>query len=58
MARRSLPSQSGEFPEILRGGCQQELVIRPAEPTQSQAIESQDALEMRKQRLDLLAVTT
>ena len=43
-----------ELPQILGGGRKQELVSRAARPPQSEATESEDALEMGEQHLHLL----
>src|SRR5215210_4116379 len=51
-------SELGELPQVLRSRCQQELVACAARPSQSQPCKPQDALEVGKQHLDLLAGMT
>jgi hypothetical protein len=46
-----------EFPEVLGGGRQVELVAGTIRPSQSQTVELQDALQVRKEHFDLLALT-
>ena len=48
----------GEPSQVLRGGGQQELIPCATRATQSQTRQPQDALEVGKQHLDLLAVVT
>ena len=47
-----------QFPQILGGGGQQELVIRSARTAQAQSIEPEDALQMCEEHLDLLSLPT
>jgi len=47
-------NQLGEFPQVLSGGGQQELVLSPARTAQPQTAHLEDALEMGKQHLDAL----
>jgi hypothetical protein len=44
--------------QILGGGSQQELVLRTASTAQSQSIELQDALQVREEHFNLLAILT
>jgi hypothetical protein len=44
----------GQFPEVLGDGCEVELIAGTAGTAQSQSVELQDALEVRKQHLHLL----
>ena len=46
------------FPEVLGGGGEVELVAGAVWSAQSQAIEPEDALEVREQHLDLLALAS
>ena len=43
-----------QFPEVLGGGGEEELVVGAAWSSQPEAVEAQDALQMGKQHLDLL----
>jgi hypothetical protein len=43
-----------DFPLVLGCGCEVELVSRSIRPSQSQAIQSEDAFEVRKEHLGLL----
>ena len=43
-----------QFPQVLGGGRQQELVFGSARPTQAQSVEPEIALQMSEQHLDLL----
>ena len=54
--RRWYLDQFGEFPEVLGGGGEVELVAGAARTTQSQPVELQDAFEVREQHLDLFAL--
>jgi hypothetical protein len=56
--RRWSDNELGKPAEVLRDCCQCELELGTARPTQSQTIEPQDALEMRKQHLNALSVMT
>ena len=47
-------SELGELPEVLGGGGQEEFIPGAVRPSQAQAVELQDPLEMREQHLDLL----
>jgi hypothetical protein len=46
--------QLRQFPEVLGGGCEQELVVSAGRSSQSQPIELEDAFEMDEQHLDSL----
>jgi hypothetical protein len=46
-----------QFPQVLGGGGQQELVFRSAGAAQAQSIEPEDALQMSEEHLDLLTLT-
>ena len=48
--------QLGHFPEVLGGGCEEGLVPCAVWTSQAQAIHSEDALEVREQHFDLLAL--
>ena len=45
----------GQFPEVLGGGGECKLVFHPQRPPQPQTAQAEDALQMCKQHLDLLA---
>jgi len=47
--------QLRQFPEVLGGGCEQELVVSAGWSSQPQPIELEDAFEVSEQHLDLLA---
>jgi hypothetical protein len=51
-------NQLTETPEVLGNGCKRELELGAAWTPQSQPTEPQNALEVREQHLDLLAITT
>ena len=68
-AKRGLSASRGEdrgwegndfsqFPQILGGGGQQELVFGSTWATEAQSIEPEDALQMREEHLDLLSFAT
>jgi hypothetical protein len=40
----------------LRDGCEQELILRAARPSEAQAIQLKNALEVGEEHLDLLAI--
>jgi hypothetical protein len=44
-----------QFPQVLGGSGQEELVLGFARATQAQSIEPEDALQMSEQRLDLFS---
>jgi hypothetical protein len=44
----------GEFPEVLGGGGEEELVVSSVWSAQAQAIQPQDPLQMAEQHFDLL----
>jgi hypothetical protein len=46
--------QLGELPEVLGGGSEEELVFCAVRASEAQAVQLQDALEVREQHLDLL----
>ena len=48
--------QRREAPQILSDGSQNKLILGASRPTQSKSTEPQDALQMRKPHLDLLAL--
>ena len=50
--------QLGHLTKVLSGGCEGKLVTRAVRAPQSQAIELENALEVREQHLDLLAEPT
>ena len=52
---RASRDQLGQAAQILYSGGQGELVFGAAEASEPQAIELEDALQMREQHLDLLA---
>jgi hypothetical protein len=54
--RRRAGHKLGEPPQVLRDRRQCELELRAAWASQTQFAEPQNALEMRKQHLDLLAI--
>ena len=45
-----------QFPEVLGGGSEEELVFGAVRTSQAQAIELQDAFKVREQHLDLLSL--
>ena len=45
----------GHSPQILRYGCHQKLIVCTLQTSQAQSVEPQDAFEVSKQHLDLLA---
>jgi hypothetical protein len=45
----------GHSPQILGYGCHQKLIVRTLQTSQAQSVEPQDAFEVSKQHLDLLA---
>jgi len=45
-----------QLPQILGGGCQEELVFRSARSAQAQLIEPEDALQVSEEHLDLLSL--
>jgi len=45
-----------QLPQILGGGCQEELVFRSARSAQAQLTEPENALQVSKQHLDLLSL--
>jgi hypothetical protein len=47
-----------QFPQILGGGGQQELVLGSARATEAQSTEPEDALQMSEEHLDLLSFAT
>lgn len=49
--------QLRQLAKVLSSGGEQELVMRTARASQTKPIETQDALQMREQHLDLLAFT-
>ena len=51
-----MPGELRQAPQVLRGGRERELVEGTRQSAQSQSIEPQDALEVREQHLDLLAL--
>jgi hypothetical protein len=50
--------QLGEFSEILSGGAEVEFITRAVRSSQSEHVETQNAFEVGKQHLDLLALPT
>jgi hypothetical protein len=54
--RRRKGYELSQFPQILGGGAQQELVFRSARPAQAQSVEPEDALQVSKKHLDLLTL--
>jgi len=46
--RRRNGYELSQFPQILGGGAQQELVFRSARPAQAQSVEPEDALQVSK----------
>jgi hypothetical protein len=53
---RRADEELGKLAEVLRRGGEQKLVPRPTWAAQAQPVEAQDALQMCKLHLDLLAV--
>ena len=53
---RRLGDQLGELPEVLDGRGQEELVAGTVRAAQPQPVEAEDALQVGKQHLDLLAL--
>ena len=51
-------NELGKLSEVLSGGCEDELVTRTVRSSKSQAIEPENAFQMREQHLDLLAKPT
>jgi hypothetical protein len=49
------PNQLGKLPQVLGGGCKQELILSAARTAQTQTSHLQDPLKMNKQQLDPLA---
>jgi hypothetical protein len=47
-------SSARHAPQVLRSCCKQELILRPVQPSQSQAIEPEDMFEVCEQHLNLL----
>ena len=47
-----------QFPQVLGGGGQEELVFRSARATEAQSVEPEDALQMGEEHLDLLSFAT
>ena len=47
--------QLGEFPKVLGGCCEDELIAGAIRSSQSESVELEYALEVREQHLDLLA---
>jgi hypothetical protein len=47
-----------QFPQVLGGGGQQELIFGSTRPTQAQSIQPEDALQMSEEHLDLLSFAT
>ena len=56
--RRRKGDELRQFPQILGGGGQQELVFGPARATQAQSTEPEDALQMSEEHLDLPSFAT
>jgi hypothetical protein len=50
--------QLRQFPQILGGGGQKELVFRSAGATQAQSVEPEDALQVSEEHLDLFSFAT
>ena len=47
--------QLGQFPKVLGGCCEDELIVGATRSSQSESIQLEYPLEVRKQHLDLLA---
>ena len=56
--RRLMRDELRQFPEILGGGGQQELIFGSLWATEAQSTEPEDALQMSEEHLDLLSFST
>ena len=54
--RRRKGDELRQFPEILGGGGQEELVLGSVRPAETQSTEPEDALQMSEEHLDLLSL--
>ena len=55
VGRGSLWDQLGQTPQILHGSREREFIGGAGEPSETQAVQPEDALEVREQYLHLLA---
>ena len=56
--RRRMRNELRQFPEILGGGCQQELIFGSVWTAEAQTTEPEDALQMSEEHLDLFSFAT